>query len=275
MPRHCRGCHPVSPAPLRPTDPMRCVATMHATGFGNASAARARHNGSGDEARGDCLADDTAGTVEQALELWRRLARRNVMIKVPATAAGVPAIEELTARGVNVNVTLLFSVARYEQVMDAYLSGLERRARMGGARSTGSPPWPRSSSPASTPGRTPCSRRDRRCAVRWRSSTPAWPFARYQARLAEPRWMALSALGARPQRPLWASTATKDAAYSDVLDVEGADRSGRRQHDAGGHPARLRRPRPRHADPRAPRVAWGRAAWCCGVGREVLPPAGW
>ena len=79
------------------------------------------------------LADDTAGTVEQALELWGRLARPNVMIKVPATAAGVPAIEELTARGVNVNVTLLFSVARYEEVMDAHVAGLERRARTGGA----------------------------------------------------------------------------------------------------------------------------------------------
>jgi transaldolase len=74
------------------------------------------------------LADDTAATIAQALELWSRLARPNVMIKVPATEAGIPAIEELTARGVNVNVTLLFSLARYEQVIDAYLTGLERRA---------------------------------------------------------------------------------------------------------------------------------------------------
>ena len=70
-------------------------------------------------------------TVEQALDLWSRLARPNVMIKVPATAAGIPAIEELTARGVNVNVTLLFSAARYEQVIDAYLAGLERRVAAG------------------------------------------------------------------------------------------------------------------------------------------------
>src|SRR3954454_7810463 len=69
------------------------------------------------------LADDADATVAQALDLWSRLAR---MIKVPATAGGVPAIEELTARGVNVNVTLLFSVARYEQVIDAYLAGLDR-----------------------------------------------------------------------------------------------------------------------------------------------------
>src|SRR5215211_4973458 len=77
------------------------------------------------------LAHDTARTVKQAVELWDRLARPNVMIKVPATDAGVPAIEELTARGVNVNVTLLFALVRYEQVIDAYLSGLERRLAAG------------------------------------------------------------------------------------------------------------------------------------------------
>src|SRR5689334_7592656 len=77
------------------------------------------------------LADDTAGTIEQALALWARLARPNVMIKVPATEAGIDAIEELTARGVNVNVTLLFSVERYEQVIDAYVAGLERRVSLG------------------------------------------------------------------------------------------------------------------------------------------------
>ena len=70
------------------------------------------------------LADDTTATVEQALDLWSRLDRPNVMIKVPATAAGVPAIETLTAEGVNVNVTLLFSVDRYDEVIDAYLRGL-------------------------------------------------------------------------------------------------------------------------------------------------------
>ena len=77
------------------------------------------------------LADDTAATIEQALMLWERLARPNVMIKVPATEAGIPAIEELTARGVNVNVTLLFSVERYDQVIDAYIVGLERRVSRG------------------------------------------------------------------------------------------------------------------------------------------------
>src|SRR5215216_3676278 len=77
------------------------------------------------------LADDTSATIEQAIELWARLERPNVMIKVPATEAGIPAIEELTARGVNVNITLLFSLARYEQVIDAYIAGLERRLEAG------------------------------------------------------------------------------------------------------------------------------------------------
>ena len=77
------------------------------------------------------LADDTEGTIAQARDLWRWLGAPNVMIKVPATEAGVPAIEKLTAEGVNVNVTLLFSVERYEQVIEAYVRGLEHRTRGG------------------------------------------------------------------------------------------------------------------------------------------------
>src|SRR5579875_2344735 len=74
------------------------------------------------------LADDTGATIAQATELWQRLAQPNVMIKVPGTAAGLPAIEELTRQGVNINITLLFSVERYEQVADAYIRGLTARA---------------------------------------------------------------------------------------------------------------------------------------------------
>src|SRR5215472_3856351 len=77
------------------------------------------------------LADDTEATIAQATSLWQRLAQPNVMIKVPGTAAGLPAIEELTRRGVNVNVTLLFSIERYQQVIDAYLRGLSDRAKAG------------------------------------------------------------------------------------------------------------------------------------------------
>ena len=77
------------------------------------------------------VADDSEATIAQAIDLWQRLDLPNVLIKVPATRAGLGAIEELTARGVNVNVTLLFSVARYEEVIDAYLRGLERRVAAG------------------------------------------------------------------------------------------------------------------------------------------------
>jgi transaldolase len=165
------------------------------------------------------LADDTGATIQQAVALWDRLDRPNVMIKVPATDAGLGAIEELTARGVNVNVTLLFSVERYEQVIDAYLAGLERRAGAG-------KPVDHIASVASffvsrvdakadallPPG----SNLRGRVAI----ANARRAYARYQARFSDSRWAALSAHGARTQRPLWASTGTKDPAYSDVLYVE-------------------------------------------------------
>jgi transaldolase len=165
------------------------------------------------------LADDTAGTIEQAVELWGRLARPNVMIKVPATAAGLPAIEELTARGINVNITLLFSVARYEQVIDAYLTGLERRVRAGqpvdGITSVASFFVSRIDTKADAvlpPGS------ELRGTVAIANAQRA--YATFCERFADERWRALADAGARLQRPLWASTGTKDPAYSDVLYVE-------------------------------------------------------
>jgi transaldolase len=163
------------------------------------------------------LADDTAATVAQALELWGRLARPNVMIKVPATAAGVPAIEELTARGVNVNITLLFSLERYEQVMEAYLAGLERRVavgkRMDGIASVAS--FFVSRVDAKADPLLPPELRGRVAIANARLA-----YSRYRRRFSDERWDALRNAGARPQRPLWASTGTKDPAYSDVLYVE-------------------------------------------------------
>ena len=165
------------------------------------------------------LADDTRATIEQAVELWERLDRPNVMIKVPATEAGIPAIEELTVRGVNVNVTLLFSAARYEQVIDAYIAGLERRlaaaepvtaiasvasffvSRVDGKADALLP------ADSSLRGRIAIANAHR-------------AYARYRERFAGERWAVLRDAGARPQRPLWASTGTKDPAYSDVLYVE-------------------------------------------------------
>ncbi len=165
------------------------------------------------------LADDTEGTIAQALDLWQRLDLPNVLIKVPATAAGVGAIEELTARGVNVNVTLLFSVERYEEVIEAYLRGLERRVAAG-------EPIDRISSVASffvsrvdakaDAALAPDSSLRGQVAI----ANAHVAYGRYLARFAGERWEALEERGAKPQRPLWASTGTKDPTYPDVLYVE-------------------------------------------------------
>ena len=171
------------------------------------------------------LADDSEATIHQALELWARLDRPNVMIKVPATAAGVPAVEELTARGVNVNITLLFSVARYEQIIDAYLNGLERRLASGdpvhAIASVAS--FFVSRVDAKTDALLPA---DSPLRGRIAIANARLAYARYLDRfsadpcLADDRWRALREAGARPQRPLWASTGTKNPAYSDVLYVD-------------------------------------------------------
>ena len=165
------------------------------------------------------LADDTAATIEQAVQLWNRLARSNVMIKVPATEAGIPAIEELTARGVNVNVTLLFSVERYEEVIEAYLRGLERRVEAGlpvrGVASVDSFFVSRIDAKADAV-LAPGSALRGRVAI----ANAHHAYARYLDRFAGARWEALERAGASAQRPLWASTGTKDPSYSDVLYVE-------------------------------------------------------
>jgi transaldolase len=165
------------------------------------------------------LADDTDATVEQALALWARLDRPNVMIKVPATEAGVPAIEALTAAGVNVNVTLLFSVARYAQVIDAYLAGLERRVRdrlpVDSIASVAS--FFVSRIDSAVDAHLPAG-----SALRGRVAiaNAHRAYALHRDRLHGERWRALRLAGAHAQRPLWASTGTKDPAYSDTLYVE-------------------------------------------------------
>jgi transaldolase len=148
-----------------------------------------------------------------------RLAKPNVMIKVPATEAGVPAIEELTARGVNVNVTLLFSVARYEQVIDAYLAGLERRVAAGlsvNAIASVASFFVSRVDAKADPVLPPGSDLRGRVAI----ANAQHAYGRYRDRFSDRRWSMLRDAGARAQRPLWASTGTKDPAYSDVLYVE-------------------------------------------------------
>jgi len=166
------------------------------------------------------IAGDAAAMVDQALDLSTRLDPPNVLIKVPATAAGIEALEELTARGVCVNVTLLFSVERYDDVVDAYLRGLERRVTAGEPVSS-----------IVSFASFFVSRLDAKADALLPPGSPLRgriaianalrAYARYRARFSGPRWDALAGAGARPQRPLWASTGTKDPAYSDVLYVEG------------------------------------------------------
>jgi transaldolase len=165
------------------------------------------------------LADDTDATIEQARMLWERLDRRNVMIKVPATPAGLGAIEELTAAGVNVNVTLLFARKRYDEVIEAYLSGLERRAARADSVNT-----------ISSVASFFVSRVDAKADEQLAQASPLrgrvaianakLAYQLYQHRFSDDRWNALAVKGARPQRPLWASTGTKNPAYSDVMYVE-------------------------------------------------------
>jgi transaldolase len=165
------------------------------------------------------VAGEIEATVAQALDLWQRLDLANVLIKVPATHAGVSAIEELTAAGVNVNVTLLFSVERYEEVIEAYLCGLERRVAAGepiaGISSVASFFVSRVDAKADA-ALAPDSKLRGQVAI----ANAHLAYGRYLQRFAGKRWEALQDAGATAQRPLWASTGTKDPSYSDVLYVE-------------------------------------------------------
>jgi transaldolase len=164
------------------------------------------------------LADNTQATIAQAIDLWQRLDRPNVMIKVPGTDAGLPAIEELTRRGVNVNVTLLFSIKRYEQVIDAYLRGLSARAqdgeRLDALNSVAS--FFLSRIDAKVDARLP-EGSPLRGTIALASARVA--YQRYLAKFSGPEWERLASAGAKRQRPLWASTGTKNPEYSDVLYV--------------------------------------------------------
>ena len=170
------------------------------------------------------LARDTSATIAEAQRLWTTLGRPNVMIKVPATRAGLPAIRALIAAGVNVNITLLFSVARYREVAEAWMAGLEDRARAGA-------PLGHVASVASFFLSRIDTLVDKRLdklgagkarALRGQAAVASARLAylAYKRIEAEARWQALARQGARAQRLLWASTGTKDPAYSDLMYVE-------------------------------------------------------
>jgi transaldolase len=169
-------------------------------------------------------ANDSEGTVQEARRLWRTVDRPNVMIKVPGTREGCTALRRLIADGINVNVTLLFALSAYAEVIDAYLAGLEDRSRAGH-------PLDQVASVASFFVSRVDTEVDKRLE---RVGTPAalalrgaaaeanavLAYALFRERFAGPRWEALALRGARVQRPLWASTGTKNPSYSDVKYVE-------------------------------------------------------
>ncbi|MGH2583887.1 MAG: transaldolase, partial [Dehalococcoidia bacterium] len=168
------------------------------------------------------LANDTAGTVATAQRLFAALGRPNVMIKIPGTAAGVPAIAQSIAAGVNVNITLLFSVASYEAIALAYIEGLERRVAAGEDISRIRSVASFFVSRVDTAVDKALESVEDGAALLGRVAiaNAKVAYARYQQLFSGPRWAALAAKGARVQRPLWASTGTKNAAYSDVMYVE-------------------------------------------------------
>jgi transaldolase len=176
------------------------------------------------------LAYDTERTLEEARRLWREVDRPNLMVKVPGTEAGVPAIEELIAEGVNVNVTLLFSLDGHERVMEAYLRGLERRRDAGGdlshVASVASFFVSRVDSAVDAELDRVAEAGDekvveaRRLRGRIAIANARLAYARFREIFGSDRFAALEREGAQLQRPLWASTSTKDPAYRDVIYVE-------------------------------------------------------
>lgn len=169
------------------------------------------------------LASDTAGTIRDARAFHERIDLPNLMVKIPATAEGVPAIQAMIGEGRNINVTLIFSLSRYTEVIEAYLSGLETFAGTGGDLST-------VHSVASFFVSRVDTEVDRRLealgsaaqAVEGKAAVAQAQLAYelFQQHFSGPRWEALAAKGAHVQRPLWASTSTKNPKYPDLLYVD-------------------------------------------------------
>jgi transaldolase/glucose-6-phosphate isomerase len=178
------------------------------------------------------LANDTEGTIEEARHLWRTVGRENLMVKVPGTPAGLPAIRQLIGEGLNINITLLFSQKVYAEVVEAYLAGLEHLVSVG-------QPIDRIASVASFFVSRIDTVADKLLNERIKAAASAQERAKlesllgktaianakqayqlYQRLFSGPRWAKLAERGARPQRLLWASTSTKNPDYRDVLYAE-------------------------------------------------------
>jgi transaldolase/glucose-6-phosphate isomerase len=178
------------------------------------------------------LALDTKGTVAEARRLWKDVKRPNLMVKVPATAEGLPAIEALIGEGISINITLLFSQEVYRQVAEAYIAGLENYVRKGGDPShvasvasffvsridtSVDKQLDEKIAKANDP-----SEKERLTALKGKVAiaNAKMAYQAYKGLFAGPRWEKLVAKGAKPQRLLWASTGTKNKDYSDVLYVD-------------------------------------------------------
>jgi transaldolase len=170
------------------------------------------------------IARDTAKTIAEARALWWLVDRPNLFIKIPATEPGLPAITQCLSEGISINVTLIFSLERYGQVMDAFFAGMEQAGQAGHDLAT-------IASVASFFVSRMDTEVDRRldkigtaeaAALRGKAAiaNARLAYELYEERFATPRWEALRQAGARPQRPLWASTSTKDPAYPDTMYVE-------------------------------------------------------
>jgi transaldolase len=168
------------------------------------------------------FANDTEGTIEEAQRFHDTVDKPNLYVKIPATKEGLPAIEEMISRGRNINVTLIFGLERYAEVAEAYIRGLERLVEAGGDPST-------VVSVASFFVSRVDTEADKRLDAiggqdhlkgRLAVATAKLAYQRYKEIFAGPRWAALQAEGATPQRCLWASTSTKNPEYRDVLYVE-------------------------------------------------------
>ena len=162
------------------------------------------------------LAHDTAGTIAAGKELWKIIDRPNVMIKVPATLEGLPAITELIAAGISVNVTLIFSVKRYGQVIDAYMQGIERCENPASVHSVASFFISRIDSSVDAllkaNGSTEATALLGKAAI----ANAHLAYQLFEEKFSSSKWQALETKSANKQRPLWASTGVKDPAYPDT-----------------------------------------------------------
>jgi transaldolase len=169
------------------------------------------------------IAKDTAKTIAEARALWWLVDRPNLFIKIPATLEGLPAITAALAEGISVNVTLIFSLERYGQVIDAFMAGLEQALAAGRDISTLASVASFFVSRVDTEvdGRLDKIGTPEAAALRGKAAiaNARLAYELYEQRISTPRWQALREAGARVQRPLWASTSTKDPAFEDTMYV--------------------------------------------------------